>query len=208
MAAGRLFKYCRGLKMNKVKQVFPIIAGYCHAIYYGGSRVDPVVDNPHDYDYICFAKPLQRHNLLRLMCKNKLRVGRSARAACENKKTEVLVQDFSQIRVYPYTQITWFSYLDSLMICVAGEPVCPKTDIIYEHRDEFIVCLKEKADALLCGKIKNQKRWYHLLRGAYILLNNSYEVTSEQRAEINTLHDLSEGWEVIRDKTIELVNSL
>jgi hypothetical protein len=94
------------------------------------------------------------------------------------------------------------------MIKVIGEDVCPKTDIIYEHRSEFIACLKEKADALICGKIKNQKRWYHLLRGAYILINNSYEVTQEQREEINRLHDLSEGWECVRDKTIELIKSL
>jgi hypothetical protein len=94
------------------------------------------------------------------------------------------------------------------MLKVIGEDVCPKTDIIFEHRDEFIQCLKEKADALLCGKIKNQKRWYHLLRGAYILINNSYEVTPEQRSEINTLHDLSEGYEKVRDKTIKLIKIL
>jgi hypothetical protein len=94
------------------------------------------------------------------------------------------------------------------MIKVIGDDVCPKTDIIYEYRSEFIKCLKEKVDELLCGKIKNQKRWYHLLRGAYILINNSYDVTPEQRAEINTLHDLSEGWEKVRDKTIELINTL
>jgi hypothetical protein len=94
------------------------------------------------------------------------------------------------------------------MIKVIGEDVCPKTDIIYGHRSEFIKCLKEKVDELTNGKIKNQKRWYHLLRGAYILINNSYDVTPEQRAEINTLHDLSEGWEKVRDKTIELVKNL
>ena len=42
----------------------------------------------------------------------------------------------------------------------------------------------------------------------YILLNNSYEVTEEQKREINILHDLAEGWEKIRDKTIQLLDTL
>jgi hypothetical protein len=94
------------------------------------------------------------------------------------------------------------------MVKAIGEDVCPKTDIIYKHREEFIICLKEKMTSLLNGKIKNQKRWYHLLRGAYILINNSYNVTPEQKTEINILHDLSEGWEAVKDKTIELITTL
>jgi hypothetical protein len=187
--------------------VFKVLSNYCAAIYYGGSRIDPVIDNPHDYDYICFAKHMQIQNLRRLLCKNNLTTTCSKNKT-SSKEINDNLNDFSQIRGYPYTRITWFSYLDSLMIKVVGEDICPKTDVIYEHRHEFIKCLKEKADELLCGKIKNQKRWYHLLRGTYILINNSYDVTPEQRAEINTLHDLSEGWEKVRDKTIELVKNL
>lgn len=192
-----------------IKPIFMVVEQYCAAIYYGGSRVDPVIDNPHDYDYICFSKRLQKQNLLRCLRRNKLRVaGSNKNILKKSQLKDDLLKDFSQIRVFPYTQITWFSYLDTLMIKVIGKDVCPKTDIIFEHRKEFIVCLKEKADELLCGKIGNQKRWYHLLRGAYILMNNSYDVTPEQRQEINILHDLSEGWEKIRGKTIDLVQKL
>jgi hypothetical protein len=74
-----------------------------------------------------------------------------------------------------------------------GENVCPKTDIINKHRNEFKQALLDKMSALVNGKIKNQKRWYHILRGTYILINNSYEVGSRQREEINILHDLSDG---------------
>ena len=191
-----------------INNIFSIVSDYCNAIYYGGSRVDPVISNPHDYDYICFAKHLHRQSLIRCLYKNNLKQKHyinNCKKACTLDKPDY---DFSQIRVYPYTQITWFSYLDILMIKVVGEDVCPKTDIINEHREEFIGCLKTKMDSLLHGKIHNQKRWYHLLRGAYILINNSYEVTPEQKAEINMLHDLSEGWEKVRDKTIELINTL
>jgi hypothetical protein len=65
--------------------------------------------------------------------------------------------------------------------------------------------LYKKMTKLKKGEIKNQKRWYHLLRGMYILINKSYEVTTEQRKEINILHDLAEGWEQLRDKTIALI---
>lgn len=178
---------------------------YCDAIYFGGSRVDPVIINPQDFDYICFTKPLCKHHLLRLLFKEGYRVNGSKKAKkIENKK----YSDFSQIRVYPYTQITWFSYLDSLMYRVVGEDVCPKTDIINEHKVAFLKALKEKAILILNDTIKNKKRWYHILRGVYILKNSSYEVSERQKQEINILHDLSEGWELISDKTILLLNEL
>ena len=88
---------------------------------------------------------------------------------------------------------------------VVGEDACPQTDIIYEHRQEFFNCIYEKMNLLLDNSIKNQKRWYHLLRGIYILINNSYEVSPEQKLEINILHDLTDGWEEIKNKTIQLI---
>lgn len=183
---------------------------YCCAIYKGGSRVDPIINNPHDYDYICFAKDLQRHHLLRKLYKLDLKIvgSKNNKKIMHVKSNQQLDTDFSQIRVYPYTQITWFSYLDILMEKAIGEDVCPKTDVINEHRAEFLNELKKKMNLLINGTIRNQKRWYHLLRGAYILQNNSYEVTSEQKREINILHDLSEGWEAVRDKTIDILKQL
>jgi hypothetical protein len=121
---------------------------------------------------------------------------------------EEVLTDFSQIRVFPYTQITWFSYLDPLMIKLKGADVCPNTDIIVEHRKEFLNCLNEKAKLLLNGTMRNQKRWYHILRGLYILINNSYDVTEQQRKEINTLHDLAADWETVRANTITLLEAL
>ena len=190
---------------NKIKTIFSHLTMYCDAIYYGGSRVDPIIDNPHDFDYICFAKPLSRHHLLRLLCKLGFKQTGSSKQDNKLEKAISISYDFSQIRVYPYTQIDWFSYLDILMVKVIGEDVCPKTDVIYQYRKEFFTDLYSKMIKLIKGEIKNQKRWYHLLRGIYILINESYEVTEEQRKEINILHDLSEGWEQLRDKTITLI---
>lgn len=198
--------------MLDIEAIFQLIEPYCAAVYYGGSRVDPVINNPHDYDYICFTKPLYKYGLLQCLRKNNLRATLSTKTKKTTQKvhevSKEFLADFSQVRAFPYTQITWFSYLDVLMIKLKGEDVCPKTDVIKEHRLEFLRCLYEKATLLKTGKMRNQKRWYHLLRGVYILQNNSYEVTEDQRKEINILHDLSEGWEAIRDKTIKLLEDL
>lgn len=186
--------------------VFSLVSTSCAAIYYGGSRVDPVIDNPHDYDYICFSKHWQSSRLNHQLSKYKFKAAKSTMR--KQTKEVTTLNDFSQIRQYPYTHITWFSYLDPLMIKAIGEDVCPKTDVIYEHRAEFLACLQDRASQLISGKMMNQKRWYHILRGIYILSNNSYEVTPEQRLEINILHDLAPGYEQVRDKTIELLKTL
>lgn len=191
--------------LQEVSTHFELLSKYCYAVYQGGSRVDPIIDNPNDYDYIWFTKPRQRHFLFAALKELGLRVGGSNKNATTIDKFHL---DCSQVRIYPYTQIDWFSYLDILMIKFVGEDVCPKTDIIKEHRSEFIKDLKNKAELIQKGKIKNQKRWYHILRGIYILLNNSYEVTEEQWKEINILHDLTSGWEQIRDKTLHLLTTI
>jgi hypothetical protein len=61
---------------------------------------------------------------------------------------------------------------------------------------------------LLDGREQNPKRWYQVLRAGLILKNNSYEVTEAERKDINALHDLTKGWEKIKDKTIKLINKL
>jgi hypothetical protein len=210
--------------MIDVQAIFNYIADDCVAVYYGGSRVDPVIDHPHDYDYICFAKRFRAQRLRQKLAALKLTKAGSHRIHKKDKAVQIqtrttglntsvtetnLDYDFSQIRGLPYDQITWFSYLDYLMIPIAGKDLNLKSiDIINEHRAEFIKCLKEKATDLTSGRMLNQKRWYHILRGIYILINNSYEVTPDQRREINILHDLAPGYEQIRDKTIELLKTL
>lgn len=188
---------------EEIKYVFNLIEDCCAAIYLGGSRVDPVIENPHDYDYICFAKYLELDTLIYKL--NKL--GFKQQDGTEATKPKTLL-DMTQIRYYPYTQINWFSYLDHYMIKIIGDDLCPELDIINKYRKDYLLELKDKTNKLLNIWTNASKRWYHILRGVYILLNNSYDVTEEQKREINILHDLSEGWEEIRDKTIQLLETL
>jgi hypothetical protein len=46
---------------KKVQEIYKEIEPYCTAIYLGGSRVDPVIENPKDYDFIVYVKPNCRH---------------------------------------------------------------------------------------------------------------------------------------------------
>ena len=186
-------------QLNKIKLYFDKLSPYCNAVYFGGSRVDPIIDNPHDFDYIWFVKPFWYYEFVTTL--------QSFDILDESYINKTLL-DVTQVREYPYTKIDWFSYLDVLMIKLFGDNVCPTTDIIVEHRQEFIESIKQKAAEIPQNKRLKSKRWYHILRGVYILLNNSYEVTEEQKREINILHDLAEGWEKIRDKTIQLLDTL
>ena len=179
---------------------------YCYAVYLGGSRVDSAIDTPHDYDYIWFVKPRQ-YNFL-ITCLRDIGIKCANVGSNKNKARSDFLIDCSQCRYLPATKITWFSYLDPLMQLIAGEDICPKTDIIYKHRKEFIKELKNKANLISTNRIKNQKRWYHILRGIYILLNNSYNVSAEQKRDLNILHDLASGWEEIKDKTLRLLSNL
>ena len=94
------------------------------------------------------------------------------------------------------------------MIKLVGEDINFTFDVIDKDREEYKQILRETVEKILSNKIRNQKRWYQILRGVYILINNSYELTEHQRKEINILHDLTPGWEVIRDKTIQLLETL
>ena len=186
-------------QVAQIKLYFEELKPYCNAVYRGGSRVDPVIDTPHDFDYIWFVKPFWYYEFVTTL--------QSFNTLDENYRNNTLL-DITQVREDPYTQIDWFSYLDILMIKIFGDDVCPATDVIFEHRQEFIESLKQKAAEIPQNKDLKPKRWYHILRGVYILLNNSYDVTEEQKREINILHDLTPGWEVIRDKTIQLLETL
>lgn len=190
---------------KKITELFNLLSDYCEAVYLGGSQIDPVIENPHDYDYVCFSAP---ETLADLLIKMET-LGYPQRDGTEATKPKTLL-DFTQIRIISDPTINWMSYLDCLMTKVIGKEVCPKTDIIKEHRKEYLTDIRKKVCRLLTEEewIKHPKRWYYALRGIYILINNSYDVTEDQKREINILHDLSDGWEKVRDKTILLLKQL
>jgi hypothetical protein len=92
---------------QKINDTFAAIETHCAAIYKGGSRVDPVIDNPHDYDYICFAKSFHKQLLQLQLQKLGLKTSGSKKRKIKEKSLDPLELDldFSQIRIFPYTNI-------------------------------------------------------------------------------------------------------
>lgn len=189
------------LNENQIKkvasEVYNYLQPYCIAIYLGGSLCENIIDNSHDVDFICFSDEPINMNFIRM-------------GLHFYQKTHNLPEnyDFIQVRTKQREEHAYGSYINKKMIKLVGEDIEFNFDVINKDRKEYIKILHETKDQLLSNRIRNQKRWYQLLRGIYILMNNSYEVTDEQKREINILHDLSEGWEKIRDKTIQLLNNI
>jgi hypothetical protein len=178
-----------------IKRNWPFIEPYCNAIYLGGSRVDPVIDNPHDFDFAIYPKDLPRAEIIKAVGSyfGTPFVYSDDKELPGVSEEDPLIFDFSQIKLYPYDRIVEYSYLEPLSQLIVGEDVKCEVDVIGKHREAFKASLFRLMRSLLDGSWPYPKRWYHILRGVYILKNNSYEVTEEQKKEINILHDLADG---------------
>lgn len=179
------------------ERVFPFLQPHCIAIYLGGSVCEGVIEDNHDLDFICFGRtPVE-------MCRIRQCLGKYI--AYNDIPVEY---DFIQVRNIQKEEQDYGSYINKKMIKLVGEDINFEFDVIDTHREKYKQILIDTVKKLITGEIKNQKRWYQILRGAYILVNNSYDLTPEQKREINILHDIADGWEEIRDKTIELIHTL
>lgn len=179
------------------EQLYQSLQPYCVAIYLGGSLCEGIIERPHDVDFICFSTTARQMNDVRkgiYLYTNQHRLPDN--------------YDFVQIRNKQNEERAYGSYINKTMIKLVGEDIIFGFDVIEKDREEYLQLLKTAAVDLSTGKIQNQKRWYQVLRGTYILINNSYKISEEQKKEINILHDLTEGWEQYRDKTLQLLNEL
>jgi len=175
------------------EDVFKYLQPFCISIYLGGSRVEGYIRNPHDIDFICFSnKPVDMCHIRRYLyfyAKN-----HDIPSNC----------DFIQVRTKQNEEHAYGSFINSKMIKLVGEDIDFEFDVIDKDRQEYIEILKSTIYNLNHNKVRNQKRWYQVLRGYYILQNNSYDLTDEQIDVINMIHDQEEGWEVYKIKEEDL----
>lgn len=175
------------------EKIFKWLQPYCIAIYLGGSRCSPYIKNPHDIDFICFAdKPIDMCHIRRLLHFYFL----------DNPVDELC--DFIQVRCKQREEFAYGSYNNRLMKKLVGEDINFKVDIIRKDRAQYIKILKETINKLDKGIIGNQKRWYQVLYGYFIVLNRSYELTPEQVEIINIVHDQQKGWEKYKINAAQL----
>lgn len=178
------------IDLEFIKYIYKLLQPYCISIYLGGSCVDKYIENHHDIDIVCFAKePV-----------NKCHIRRILYMYLNNDKLLKDEYDFFQIRTSLNEEHTYGSYINKMMIKLIGEDIQFNFDVIDKDRQEYINILKETVKKLEVCKIKNQKRWYQLARGLFILQNNSYDLTNEQVKIINEIHDQVDGWEKYREE--------
>ena len=180
---------CMSRKVNKdiiktAKEVFEFLQPYCISIYLGGSYCQDFIKNKHDVDFICFADaPVNMCHIRRLLY------------FYAKKHTVPENYDFIQVRTKRREEHAYGSYINKQMIKLVGEDIEFTFDVIDKDRNEYIDILEDTIAKLDVNKIRNQKRWYQVVRGYYILKNNSYDLNDEEKEIINKIHDQEEGWE-------------
>lgn len=170
----------KSIACNMYKKLQP----YVIAIYLGGSSVDKYIKNKGDVDYIIFVrkasdKPIVQ-NLINFILGLKI-----------NEFNKVDNQDFMNIRTLEKEEKEYGSYINKMMIKLVGQTIKFEYDVIDKDREDYIKKLKAKILDLTKNRWKNQKRWYQILRGIYIIKNKSYKLTKEQAENINKFHDLN-----------------
>ena len=165
-------------------EMFWIMQPYCVSIYLGGSICEGIINNPHDIDFICFVDYPRHKHYLRMIIHKYI------------EKHQLSSQfDFIQIRVTNQEEHAYGSYINKKMILLVGRKLLFHFDVINLHRDEYKQILISTINDLNNNKIQNKKRWYQVVRGFYILKNNSYALSEQEKEIINIIHDQSSGWE-------------
>ena len=170
--------------IEMAKKVYIALQPYCISIYLGGSYCQDFIKNKHDVDFICFAdKPVDMCHIRRLL------FFYFKHNECPEN------YDFIQVRTKQKEEHAYGSYINKQMIKLVGEDINFTFDVIDKDRNEYINILQTTINKLNIKKIQNQKRWYQVLRGYYILKHDSYDLTEEEIDIINKIHDQEDGWE-------------
>jgi len=179
--------------IKMAEEMYKYLQPYCIAIYLGGSYCQDYIKNKGDVDFICFAdKPVDMCHIRRLIY---------FYYKHHNVPDEY---DFIQVRTKQKEEHAYGSYINKEMIKLVGQDIPFEFDVREKDREEYKKILIETINKLDFGKIRNQKRWYQVLRGYYILKNNSYDLSEEEKDILNKVHDQEEGWEQYKISTNDI----
>ena len=133
------------------------------AIYYCGSVV--ILKNPRDVDIVYIYDTVEE-----------------IREALKHKPHD---SEFNLHYELATPKVFLGCYAYHYMKRIEGEVMELEQFSIFDHKDEYVLLLKQYADWL----DHTDKKWYHILTACYIYKNNSYDLTETQLKAIQSTHD-------------------
>lgn len=195
--------------LNEIKTVFDEAdKTYIRFASLDGSACLPFINDPDDLDIHCFidesfdGKPYKAIEGLKSVIRE--RVGdnvaviayRQGRYTKGVRRTEDITDWATQTPALP-TFAYQFNF--SIPLCGEKEAAFGDIDILGKDKADYLANLKHEINCESFDRQRQRtgrtKRLYHVLCGIYFIENNSYELTEEQKKNVNIAHDKTDGWE-------------
>lgn len=194
--------------INKTKEIVDgFDKEYLKAVVITGSATYPFIENPHDLDIVAFTSNKAPEHPIRYVheIRKELRSAFGENVSVISRTYESLKQgDYLKAADSSLVRKTYLSKMlldTNIMIKGSLDMILPEGqfDIIGKDKDEFMV----SANLLIHStpmrraieKYGHTKMIYQTLAGIYFIENGKYELTEEQKKNVNIAHDCSEGWE-------------
>lgn len=179
-----------------MERIYNYIKGHCIALYKAGSCAVPFLTKERDIEYalICSSDE-DRFTCLDILFPPQIEI--EVPIINENGEEEIIksvVQEEPLVPLKtrfikernPRCEIWSYQYHYAYIGEHYGQDI-PEYDYnILDHKKDYIDKLIE---FYYQAHRKNDKQWYHILIGLYILENNSYELTQTQQHEVQLAHD-------------------
>lgn len=148
---------------------------------------------PSDYDiFVIVDSSTSEDELLQL---------NSEMEKLDEEGRPIICHFFTELPIHRH--MTFYAYLDHFRETLYGEDL-PIVSDIFERKDEYLAALK-KAIAHFKKFPKVYKSLYHVLIGAFMLKNGSYDLTADQIEIVKKAHGKDEG---SYEENLELAESL
>lgn len=163
----------------EIKEYYNLVKDHCISLYRTGSRVIPFITNVRDEDYFIY-------------CENEDDIEYCKKIKMEHREELQHKCIFFSIR-NEMIMARW-SYLYHYLQLLEGEDlhINEQFDIL-KYKEEYIECLK--SDKFLLNKFVRYeendlsfKLYYYVLMGLYIIENDSYDLSREQKENICVAH--------------------
>ena len=171
------------------------------AVVLVGSSSITCINNPHDIDVcVCVSPTVERRTRYVAGLRAALQADVSPKISVLTRIPDEWYEAGGLLKTYAFQSLPRFA------INIVGDvrELAPpeKVDVLM-NKDKYINSLKhywfsEHMEKHI-RKYGRLKALYLALLVVYFIDNNSYELTDEQRRNVNIAHDLADGWEELHD---------